>query len=120
MVPLVPLTIRMDIETAAAGSAAMTLALINVLQRARRDGVFIPWHYVCADYAVSGTLVCRRGYIVAKMLVERRAETGVAWFIIDDLGRMNRNALESLRLGELNRQLEAKRAELKEEQRRNR
>ena len=75
--------------------------LINVLQRARRDGVFIPWHYVCADYAVSGTLACRRGYIVAKMLVERRAETGVAWFIIDDLGRMNRNALESLRLGEL-------------------
>ena len=75
--------------------------LINVLQRARRDGVFIPWHYVCADYAVSGTLACRRGYTVAKMLVERRAETGVAWFIIDDLGRMNRNALESLRLGEL-------------------
>jgi len=75
--------------------------LINVLQRARRDGVFIPWHYICADYAVSGTLACRRGYIVAKMLVERRAETGVGWFIIDDLGRMNRNALESLRLGEL-------------------
>ncbi|MEX0687992.1 MAG: transposase zinc-binding domain-containing protein, partial [Pirellulales bacterium] len=74
--------------------------LINVLQRARRDGVFIPWHSICADYAVSGTLACRRGYIVAKMLVERRAETGVAWFIIDDLGRMNRNALESLRLGE--------------------
>jgi DNA invertase Pin-like site-specific DNA recombinase len=75
--------------------------LINVLQRARRDGVFIPWHYVCADYAVSGTLACRRGYSVAKTLVEQRAETGVAWFIIDDLGRMNRNALESLRLGEL-------------------
>ena len=72
-----------------------------MLQRARRDGVFIPWHYVCADYAVSGTLACRRGYTVAKMLVERRAETGVAWFIIDDLGRMNRNMLESLRLGEL-------------------
>ena len=50
---------------------------------------------------MSGTLACRRGYTVAKMLVERRAETGVAWFIIDDLGRMNRNALESLRLGEL-------------------
>jgi len=29
------------------------------------------------------------------------ALTGVAWFIIDDLGRMNRNTLESLRLGEL-------------------
>jgi site-specific DNA recombinase len=75
--------------------------LNNVLQRARRDGVVIPWHYVCADYAVSGTIACRRGYTVAKSLVERRVETGVAWFIIDDLGRMNRNALESLRLGEL-------------------
>ena len=75
--------------------------LLNVLQRARRDGAFIPWQYVCADYAVSGTLTCRRGYTVAKTLVERRAETGVAWFIIDDLGRMNRNTLESLRLGEL-------------------
>jgi hypothetical protein len=47
--------------------------LNNVLQRARRDGVFIPWHYVCADYAVSGTLARRRGYIVANMLLERRA-----------------------------------------------
>jgi DNA invertase Pin-like site-specific DNA recombinase len=75
--------------------------LVNVLQRARRDGVFIPWHYVCADYAVSGTLACRRGYTVAKILVERWAGTGVAWFIIGDLGRMNRNMLESLRLGEL-------------------
>ena len=41
--------------------------LINVLQRARRDGVFIPWHYVCADDAVSGTLACRR-----------RGSTGIA------------------------------------------
>lgn len=50
---------------------------------------------------MSDTLACRRSYTVATMLVERRADTGVAWFIIDDLGRMNRNALESLRLGEL-------------------
>ncbi len=44
--------------------------LNNVLQRARRDDVFIPWHYVCAGYAVSGTLACRRSYTVAKMLVD--------------------------------------------------
>jgi hypothetical protein len=67
----------------------------------RRDGVFSPCRYVCADCAVSGTLACRRGCSVAKTLVERRAERGVASFIIDDLGRMNRDALESLRLGEL-------------------
>ena len=75
--------------------------LINVLNRARRDGVFIPWHYVCADAAVSGTLSYRRGYAIAKMLVERHAETGATWFVIDDLSRMSRNTIDSLKLGEL-------------------
>ncbi|MEX1076697.1 MAG: recombinase family protein [Pirellulales bacterium] len=75
--------------------------LLNVLNRARRDGVFVPWHYVLADVAVSGTLTCRHGYKLAKMLVERRNESGVAWFLIDDLSRMSRNTIESLRLGEL-------------------
>jgi hypothetical protein len=28
--------------------------LLNVLNRARRDGVFVPWQYVLADAAVSG------------------------------------------------------------------
>ncbi len=75
--------------------------LINVLNRARRDGVFIPWQYVFADAAVSGTLSCRRGYSIAKMLVERREKYGVSWFLIDDLSRMSRNTIESLQLGEL-------------------
>ena len=75
--------------------------LLNVLNRARRDGVFVPWQYVLADAAVSGTLACRRGYTLAKTLVERRSESGVAWFLIDDLSRMSRNTIESLRLGEL-------------------
>jgi DNA invertase Pin-like site-specific DNA recombinase len=75
--------------------------LLNVLNRARRDGVFVPWQYVLADAAVSGTLACRRGYTLAKTLVEQRAESGVAWFLIDDLSRMSRNTIESLRLGEL-------------------
>jgi len=75
--------------------------LLNVLTRARRDGVFVPWQYVLADAAVSGTLACRRGYTLAKTLVERRSDSGVAWFLIDDLSRMSRNTIESLRLGEL-------------------
>ena len=75
--------------------------LLNVLNRARRDGVFVPWKYVLADAAVSGTLACRTGYKLAKSLVERRDESGVAWFLIDDLSRMSRNTIESLRLGEL-------------------
>lgn len=54
-----------------------------------------------ADAAVSGTLACRRGYTLAKALVEKREQSGVAWFFIDDLSRMSRNTIESLRLGEL-------------------
>ncbi|MFM9195655.1 MAG: recombinase family protein [Planctomycetia bacterium] len=75
--------------------------LLNVLNRARRDSIFVPWQYVLADAAVSGTLACRTGYTLAKSLVERREESGVAWFLIDDLSRMSRNTIESLRLGEL-------------------
>jgi hypothetical protein len=75
--------------------------LLNVLNRARRDGVFVPWHYVLADAAVSGTLACRTGYTLAKTIGERRDEFGVSWFLIDDLSRMSRNTIESLRLGEL-------------------
>ena len=85
------------------GSNPRSLAqqLINVLNRACREGVFIPWEYVLADAAVSGTLACRRGYTIAKALVERRHESEVAWFLIDDLSRMSRSTIESLRLGEL-------------------
>jgi DNA invertase Pin-like site-specific DNA recombinase len=75
--------------------------LLNVLNRARREGVFVPWCYVLADAAVSGTLACRTGYTLAKTIVERRDEFGVSWFLIDDLSRMSRNTIESLRLGEL-------------------
>ena len=69
--------------------------------RARREGVFSPWEYVLADAAVSGTLACRRGYTIAKALVERRQELGASRFLIDDLSRMSRSTIESLRLGEL-------------------
>ena len=33
--------------------------------------------------------------------MEQRTESGVTWFLIDDLSRMSRNTIESLRLGEL-------------------
>ena len=75
--------------------------LLNVLTRARRDGVFVPWCFVLADAAVSGTLACRRGYMIAKMIVERRDLFGVSWFLIDELSRMSRNTIESLQHGEL-------------------
>ncbi len=75
--------------------------LLNVLNRARREGIFVPWCYVLADAAVSGTLACRTGYTLAKTIVERRDEFGVSWFLIDDLSRLSRNTIESLRHGEL-------------------
>ncbi|MFM7035445.1 MAG: hypothetical protein ACKOYJ_09760, partial [Planctomycetia bacterium] len=57
--------------------------LLNVRNRARQDGLFVPWHYVLADAAVSGTLACRTGYTLTKTIVERRDEFGVTWFLID-------------------------------------
>jgi len=75
--------------------------LLNVLTKAQREGVFIPWEYVCADAAVSGTIACRRGYTVAKMLLEQSGFLGITWFIVDDLSRLSRNTIESLRTGEL-------------------
>jgi site-specific DNA recombinase len=63
--------------------------------------VFVPWEYVCADAAVSGTIACRRGYTVAKMLLEQSAALGISWFIVDDLSRLSRNTIESLKTGEL-------------------
>ena len=75
--------------------------LVNILARARRDDVFIPWEYVCGDAAISGTLACRRGYLLLKAIVEQRGQTHVEWLVIDELSRTNRNVIESLRLNEL-------------------
>jgi DNA invertase Pin-like site-specific DNA recombinase len=75
--------------------------LVNILARARRDDVFIPWEYVCGDAAISGTLACRRGYLLLKAIVEQRGRTNVEWIVIDELSRTNRNVIESLRLNEL-------------------
>ena len=63
--------------------------------------MFIPWEYVCGDAAISGTLACRRGYLLLKTIVEQRSKTQVEWLVIDELSRTNRNVIESLRLNEL-------------------
>lgn len=39
-----------------AGPRSLDQQLLHVLNRARRDGVFVPWQYVLAAAAVSGTL----------------------------------------------------------------
>src|SRR5690606_19370652 len=40
--------------------------LRNVLNKARQEAHFIPWAYVFADAAVTGTVASRRGYQLAK------------------------------------------------------
>lgn len=72
--------------------------LRNVLERAGRDQVFIPWEWVMADAAVSGTIANRRGYQMAKSLITTKIE-GFSRLYIDELGRAARDTVESLKLG---------------------
>lgn len=74
--------------------------LVNCLDRARQDGVFVPWDCVCADAAVSGTIIQRRGYQMAKTLIASKLML-VEILYIDELGRAGRYAIEALRLGQL-------------------
>jgi site-specific DNA recombinase len=72
--------------------------LVNCLERAKQDGVFVPWTFVCADAAVTGTTANRRGYQMAKTIV-LTTEINVRTLFIDELGRAARYAIEALRLG---------------------
>ena len=74
--------------------------LRNILTRAARDGAFIPWAYVFADAAVTGTVAARRGYQTCKDLL-RRKNSGLTRLYIDEVGRASRDALEALGLGRL-------------------
>ncbi len=74
--------------------------LRNALQRARSDEVFIPWQWVMADAAVTGTIASRSGYQMAKSLIAS-GHNGFGRLYIDELGRAARDAIEALRLGRL-------------------
>ena len=76
--------------------------LSNVLQTARRENVFIPWQYVFADAAISGTTQARNGYQMLLAVVQATDRT-LNRIFIDDLDRLNRNQIESLQfMGLLN------------------
>jgi DNA invertase Pin-like site-specific DNA recombinase len=79
---------------------SLTQQLTNILDRAHRVECFIPWEYVFADAAVTGTIAARTGYQMAKTLI-RRPESPVDKFFIDELGRASRDHIESLTLGRL-------------------
>ena len=74
--------------------------LINVLQIARREQVFIPWNRVFADAAISGTTSARTGYQMLGNLIQSD-QTRVARLFVDDLDRLNREQIESFQFLEL-------------------
>lgn len=74
--------------------------LRNILNRANKDRVFIPWAYIFADAAITGTIPNRRGYQLAKTAV-RTTECGLDVLYIDEFGRATRAVIEAFRLGNL-------------------
>ncbi|HWL07797.1 MAG TPA: recombinase family protein [Planctomicrobium sp.] len=74
--------------------------LRNILERAQQDKVFIPWEFVLADAAVTGTIAARRGYQMIKTLIAGAGKE-LTHFYIDELGRASRDHVEALILGKL-------------------
>lgn len=74
--------------------------LANCLIRAQQDSVFIPWVYIFADAAVSGTIAQRRGYQMSKTLITSSLYN-ITTLYFDELGRTGRYTIEALRLGQL-------------------
>lgn len=74
--------------------------LRNILVRAHQDGAFIPWAFVFADAAVTGTIASRRSYKMTKDLLRLRPSP-VESFYIDEIGRASRDTIEALILGRL-------------------
>lgn len=70
------------------------------LARARARSHFIPWQYLFADAAVTGTTSHRRGYQELKSLIRSDAP-GLTAVYIDEVGRASRDAVETLQLGRL-------------------
>jgi site-specific DNA recombinase len=74
--------------------------LRNCLERARKDEVFVPWRFVFADAAVSGTTADRRGYMMCKRCITELPDENMHVYL-DELGRAARDMIESLRLGRI-------------------
>ncbi len=70
------------------------------LERAKQDGNFIPWTYVFADAAVSGTTAGRTGYTLIKDAL-CTDDLGITAMYIDEIGRASRDMVQALLLGRL-------------------
>ena len=71
--------------------------LRNILDRAQRDGIFIPWHLVFSDAGITGTIAARVAYQQAKAAV-LDPDGGVSCLYVDDIGRASRDLSELLSL----------------------
>jgi DNA invertase Pin-like site-specific DNA recombinase len=72
--------------------------LRNELDKAASVKHFVPWSLVFADAAVTGTTAARRGYIMAKLVMETK-KVAVDALFIDEIGRASRDMIEALALG---------------------
>jgi DNA invertase Pin-like site-specific DNA recombinase len=71
--------------------------LEKALVKAHEMNVFVPWEWVFADAAVTGTVSARHGYQAAKKALA--TVDGPIILFIDEIGRASRDAVEALRLG---------------------
>jgi DNA invertase Pin-like site-specific DNA recombinase len=69
--------------------------LLLVLERARRDGVFVPWRFVYGDAGWTATVVARTGYLAFKAALAAEARIGTLY--VDEVDRASRYSLETLR-----------------------
>lgn len=70
------------------------------LERASQNSHFVPWSYVFADAAVTGTTAARGGYQLAKQTTGLE-EANVGALYIDEIGRAARDMIEAYKLGQL-------------------
>src|SRR5262249_12572533 len=81
--------------------ASLDQQMLKQLERARHDSVFIPWEFVFADAAVSGTTAAaRHGYTLLKRVLNHGGDT-FNYLYIDEIGRAARDTVEALTLGRI-------------------
>jgi DNA invertase Pin-like site-specific DNA recombinase len=78
--------------------------VVNELDKAHDEGRFVPWHYVFADYSVTGLDPCRQGYTSYKKILAAEDHL-IETTYIDDFTRASRDEIEWWRLASLSKRL---------------
>ncbi|HEX3658537.1 MAG TPA: recombinase family protein [Pirellulales bacterium] len=78
--------------------------MVNALNYAHDNKLFVPWVYVFADYSVSGLDASRRGYSMYKQLLKSDKHS-IGTTLIDDFTRASRDEIEWWRFAQSCRQL---------------